>query len=765
MRVSLSLAVATMLVSLAYADIGVLLPGDKTEPDPSILAIEEMAIKVTIFNGHARINIRQVFANRKETVQEGTYVFALPAAALISDFAVWDDVTRIPGVILERKRAEEIYNQIRAQAIDPGLLQKGEPGDDSTKQSAVFNAKVVPIPAFGNKRLEIEYQERIQVDALQGYFALPLKPDMYRSQAVGRLSIEFDLRSNHKLKDFQITSKTLPLKISARTANRVAGRYDARNVTLSEDFAITYSLDDEGKDGLQVAAYKDVNEPGYFEASALLTIPAAEPTQAKPPKTVVALFDASVSMQWQKLEQSYLVLESLLKSLTPQDQFNVLVFNSDVASFTLAPQPVTTDKVEKALEFVKAQRLRGGTNMQAALQEGLKQAGAESYLVLIGDGGATRGLIQTGKLSEWYKAQWTQKPEAQRPRTYVFGVGDDANLVLLKFLAQRNGVFEWVRSSEPMDFKLKIFLSKIGSRPVENLRLTAPAGTDLVYSLDEASFPGSAPAWVGQYSRAGRATFAISGTREGKPVDAQATVNLPAQNTDFPYLPRSWAKARVDALLDKINRDGEDQASIDEIIRLSRKYKFVTPYTSFLAAPRSLLRPRLIRPGDPVLRIKTDSAIQSVVAMFPFGLVKKLRYLEKEDMWQTRFLAPSDMKDGTYHVQLLLRDRDGRVFKESKSFVIASTGPVVKTKLDKTRYRGGETITLKVSASETTRTITARLYGAMPVHLKWNPEMKSNTGNLVVPTTLPTGRYTLTVTAEDFAHNVASQEVSIDVIP
>jgi Ca-activated chloride channel family protein len=253
--------------------------------------------------------------------------------------------------------------------------------------------------------------------------------------------------------------------------------------------------------------------------------------------------------------------------------------------------------------------------------------------------------------------------------------------------------------------------------------------------------------------------------RDGKPLTAQATVTLPAQNTEFPYLPRAWAKARVDALLDKINREGEDQASIDEIIRLSRKYKFVTPYTSFLAAPRSLLRPRLIRPGDPVLRIKTDAAIQSVVAMFPFGLVKKLRYLEKEDMWQTRFLAPSDMKDGTYHVQLLLRDRDGLVYRESKSFVIASTGPVVKAKLDKSQYHGGEVITMKVSASETTRTITARLYGAMPVHLRWNAEMKSNTGSLTVPAALPAGRYMVTVTAEDFAHNIASQEVAIDVVP
>ena len=74
-------------------------------------------------------------------------------------------------------------------------------------------------------------------------------------------------------------------------------------------------------------------------------------------------------------------------------------------------------------------------------------------------------------------------------------------------------------------------------------------------------------------------------------------------------------------------------------------------------------------------------------------------------------------------------------------------------------------IALKVSASETTRTITARLYGALPVRLVWNGEMKSNVGSLVVPATLPAGRYVVTVTAEDFAHNVASQEVAIDVVP
>jgi Ca-activated chloride channel family protein len=238
---------------------------------------------------------------------------------------------------------------------------------------------------------------------------------------------------------------------------------------------------------------------------------------------------------------------------------------------------------------------------------------------------------------------------------------------------------------------------------------------------------------------------------------------LPAAGAEHPELPRTWAKSRVDALLEKIARDGEDSATIDEIIRLSKKYKFVTPYTSFLAVPRALLRPRVIRPGDPVLRLKADESIVSVIALFPFGLTKPLRYLKEEDTWQTRFLAPVDMSDGEYQVRLILRDRDGHVYRESKSFVIASKTPVLRARLEKSRVHAGETVQIRAQVSGNARTVTARLYGAMPAALRWNSAAKANTGEIVVPAYLPPGQYTVHVTAEDIAHNVGSQEVSLEV--
>jgi Ca-activated chloride channel family protein len=166
-----------------------------------------------------------------------------------------------------------------------------------------------------------------------------------------------------------------------------------------------------------------------------------------------------------------------------------------------------------------------------------------------------------------------------------------------------------------------------------------------------------------------------------------------------------------------------------------------------------------------VLRVKADPSMVSVIALFPFGLVQPLRHLSSEDVWQTRFLAPAEMRDGTYTVRLILRDRLGHAYRESKTFVIASRPPIVEVKLDRKRFQRGQTITLKVGASQSTRTLVARLEGAAPVELRWNATAAANTGDLLIPAQTIPGRYALTVTAEDIAHNIGTQEVQIEVLP
>lgn len=789
-------------MGVVLADAGILIPREKSQPDPSVLSLDEMEISVTIDNGVARVYVRQIFGNHTGRIEEGNYIFALPSRATVSDFAVWDGPTRIPAVILERKRANELYTEIKQQMIDPGLLQMGERGAEEARRSAAFSARIVPIPAYGTKRLELEYHENIPVENMKSFFAIPLRPDAYQVQAAGRLKIDFELRSAHDLSAFQFIGNTYPMKITAQDSHKVKASFEARNVTLAEDFAVQYELDPKRADTLNVITYRNPesarpdaaegenyvpsqkSEPGFFEAQALIgnSAPAAsgvphhsgegaQNAHVGAPRTVVVLFDNSLSMQWDKLERNYAAMEAVLRAMRPEDRFNLLLFNNKVAAYQPGPVPASRDNIQKALDFVRASRLRGGTDLQQALGAGLAQfanAGGNAYLVLLTDGGPTRGTIHSGRLAKWYAERWKQLPDAARPRTYVFGVGDDANLPLLRMLARNDGAIENVLSTEPLDFKLNTFVSKIGRNPVAQLtfRLQPETAAQMVYPLQDTAFGGSVASWVGQYEKpVARVEMSVRGVRDGAPFEMKNAAAFPERSLDHPQLPRLWARARVDALLEKIEREGEDAKIIDEIIRLSRKYKFVTPYTSFLAVPRALLRPRVIRPGDPILRVHTDQAINSVVAVFPFGLTKRLRYLESENVWQTRFLAPDDMQDGTYSVGLVLRDKSGNTYRESKTFVIASKPPVVNIRLAGRRFHRGETIPLKVSATASTRTLVARLDGASPVSLCWNQKAGLNTGDLHIPTDLPAGNYALTVIAEDVAHNIGTQEVQIEVLP
>ena len=791
-KLVLFLIAALVAPALLFADAGVLIPRDKQQPDPALLSLEEMEINIRMDNGDARVFVRQVFASHTGIIEEGNYIFALPSHATISDFATWDGPTRIPAVILERKRAEEIYNQLKQQAIDPGLLQMGERGTEEARRTSVFSARIVPIAPYGTKRLEIEYHESIPVENLKSYLTIPLRPDAYQAQTARHLHITFELHSAHAIRNFQALAKSFPLQIGQNTPHGVTGSFEGQNVNLGEDFVVTYELDPVAADTLQVLTYRNpvsgqptptetapvrsTSEPGYFEAEALFgygkaLAPGGDPAGAAP-KTVVVLFDTSLSMQWEKLERSYQAFETLLRMLRPADRFSLVLFNEQTQLFQPAPAAADAGNIQKAIEFIRGSRLRGGTDLQRAIQAGLQQSSAagasNTYLVILSDGGATRGPIQNSKLAAWYASAWKQLPEGQRPRTYILAVGDDANLPLFRMMAGQDGVLEHVLSTEPMEFKLNSFLSKIGRSPIGQLQLSvAPeSAVDSVYPLHDATFSGSLASWVGRYKVPQKGvSFTVRGVRDGNRAEMAAKADLPGELLDHAQLPRLWARARVDALLDKIEREGEDQASVDEIIRLARQYKFVTPYTSFLAVPRALLRPRVIRPGDPVLRVKTDESIRSVVALFPFGLVQPLRYLRSEDAWQTRFLAPEDMQDGIYTVRLILRDRAGHTYREAKTFVIASKPPVVRVMLERTRFQRGQAIGLRVSASQSTRTLVARLEGAAPLELKWDSKAGANTGELLIPEQTIPGRYKLTVTAEDIAHNIGTQEVAIEVLP
>jgi Ca-activated chloride channel family protein len=217
-------------------------------------------------------------------------------------------------------------------------------------------------------------------------------------------------------------------------------------------------------------------------------------------------------MQWEKLDRSFQALEP--RARCPADRFQLLMFNTEVAPLSPARsrRPATSSRRWPSCAGGCAALFFRRT--RAALARG----GAGAVIYPPGRRDAPRypqrppgGVARRGGSNF----------RGRRPRTYVYAVGDDANLNLLRMLARNDGLAEWVRSTEPAEFKLNSFVSKIGRRPIEQLRLSAApeASFDMVYPLADTTFAGSLAAWVGQYRQpAPAATFSVSGVRDGQPL-------------------------------------------------------------------------------------------------------------------------------------------------------------------------------------------------------------------------------------------------------
>lgn len=766
-------------LQIARAQSGVLIPSSvQNKPDDKILSLGAMNVDICIDNQHATVKVTQIFDSHHEQTLEGKYLFALPENASVSDFAVWDADTRIPGVMLEKRRANELYSEIKQKEIDPGILQQ----DDEHGGNSAFSAKVVPIPAFGTKRVEMEYTEVLPIENLSSHFSFPLKPSEGATQKVSEFTLSVCVYNDYPISTINFGANSLPLKVTKQNANEFEAEFFAQNFDLTNDFSIDYKINVPNSQ-LSFIAYRapgqissydirdpslaDKNADGYFQAQAIFNEEITSKNKAQKPRRVIFLLDTSLSMYGEKLKRAVESADYFLHDLNESDEFNLILFGNEGTAFFDSPMKGTTENIENALNFIRNSTIGGGTNLKKTLEKAVqlstKFSAGERDIILISDANPTLETIDINSIAQVFD----QIKNADKIKFFAFALGNDANTSLLKELTEKtNGYFAQARETEDISAMLKIFFAKIGNPAIESLRFNSSGENNFrqIYATSANSYDGSGFSFVGRYKEPKeREIIGLSAQFGDKNINLETSVKLPEFDDFHKFLPRLWARARIDALVREINMNGEREDFISEIISLSQKYKLVSPYTAFLAAPRALLRPRLIQPGDPVIRVKVDESIEKVFAVLPFGETLPLRFLANENIWEGRFFAPAWMPDGTYTCRLLLTDKNGSGFEESKTFVVDSHAPKVKINLQSNKARTGEKLNLKVSADSDTKQITAKLYGAQSVRLFWSDREKTNVGKLTIPKNLSPGKYILSVTAEDFAHNLSTEEVSLEI--
>lgn len=132
---------------LSYAQ-GLLLPTDK---GVGPLGIRYQRVSAEIIDGAAVTKVEQVFVNASPRQLEAHYVFPLPKGAALQDFSLWINGKKTKGEVLEKQRATEIYEGIVRRLQDPGLLEYVD--------SDAFRARVFPVPANGEQRIELTFSQ------------------------------------------------------------------------------------------------------------------------------------------------------------------------------------------------------------------------------------------------------------------------------------------------------------------------------------------------------------------------------------------------------------------------------------------------------------------------------------------------------------------------------------------------------------------------------------------------------------------------------
>ena len=157
------------------------------------LRMDELTIDVKVVANLAVTTMSMNFHNDLDRVLEGRLNFPLGEGQTVSRFAMTVNGKLREGVVVEKAKGRQVFESIVRQGIDPGLLEwtKGN----------VFKARVYPIPAKGDKKIVIAYEQELK-DAGKGFlYSLPLhfkaKVDRFHLRAeVFKQEVAPDLGSN-----------------------------------------------------------------------------------------------------------------------------------------------------------------------------------------------------------------------------------------------------------------------------------------------------------------------------------------------------------------------------------------------------------------------------------------------------------------------------------------------------------------------------------------------------------------------------------------
>ncbi|MBI4579744.1 MAG: VWA domain-containing protein, partial [Planctomycetes bacterium] len=570
-----------LIVVHPWVPPGEIRPVPMPVPRPTPLHVRYHRVEAEITDSVAITRIDQVFYNPNPRQLEGTYIFPLADDVAIQKFSMVMDGKEVRGELLDRDKAREIYQGIVNKNRDPALLEY--------MGTRMYRARVFPIPASGEVRIQLEYSQTIESVGGLATYRYPLNTEKFSSAPLGDVSVRVRIRSQLPLA--AVFCPSHQASIDRKSPNEATVGYEEKNVKPDKDFLVGYQTSTD-EFGLALLTYRGAGEDGYFMAR---IVPSFGQERTPLPKDLTFVIDTSGSMAGTKIEQARQALRFCLANLNAEDRFSIIAFSTEVRPWRDRLLRASRENVAEAREYAAGLSAVGGTNINDALLTALKQGetagkdGGRPYMIVF----LTDGLPTIGERDVQKILKNVRQANAGRVRLFVFGVGSDLNTQLLDKLADDNhGSRQYVSEQEDLELKLSSFYAMIAHPVLSDVKLSF--GGAEAYDLYPHDLPdlfkGSELVVFGRCRGTGEQAVVLRGRRAEAEVVFKWTRDFGRRQLGHDYLPRLWANRKIAYLLDEIRMNGENAELKDEIVRLAKRYGILTPYTSFLVMEEAELR-------------------------------------------------------------------------------------------------------------------------------------------------------------------------------
>ncbi len=498
------------------------------------LQLSKLKIDIKVTGNLATTTMEITYFNPNKRQLEGQFYFPLNRGQTVSRFALEVDGHLREGVVVEKARATQIFEDVERRQIDPGLLEMVSGNN--------FKARIYPIPQNGFKRLVIAYEQELE-QTEQGYLF--------------RLPLQFE----QKVSDFSIHVEVLKQKIKPLLFQSELNQIEFKNWHESyradfvqKDYLANRSLSfvvPQGETSRQFVYSCPTDGLDYFYLS---LIPKIKPELKKLPQNIVLFWDVSSSAEKRDLQKELKVLDGYFQKIKDA-RLKIVTFNFQILK---AKEFVIKDgSWQKAKQYLHKLQYDGGTQL-GALDFSRYQA---DEFILCSD-----GLSNIG----------SEQPKGSSTPIVVINSSPNANHALLQQLASQSGGRYFDLNTLTVDQARQLLLQK----PFLFMKARVEKG-----KVKE-MLPAQAQEVINQFSVAGQliSEQAVIHLQfgDGKHVlfSKHITIDKEKDLIDDPIVRRIWAQKKLNELSVNFSENEE------KFVQLAKDYGIVTPKTSLLVLDR-----------------------------------------------------------------------------------------------------------------------------------------------------------------------------------